>query len=72
MKIKFTCNRTGFKKTFTVKDSLFNVYCHFHNINPITAQINLAVEVQKVADSGLHCLVSGRYLNEFMRSSLES
>jgi hypothetical protein len=71
MKIKFTCNRTGFKKTFTVKPSIFYSYSNFHDGHDPAVNA-LQDYIQNLSDRGLFLTVSVKTLNQFMICSLES
>jgi hypothetical protein len=73
MKIKFTCNRTGFKKTFTVKTVIFDRFsmAWLSDCNA-KAETALISHIQNTADLGFFLTVSGKSLNEFMLSSMES
>ena len=68
-KIKFICNRTGYKKTFNVNDNIFERYSTIFS-EPKFAVLSLQIEIQSMAEKGFFGLVNKRYLDKIMLSEI--
>jgi len=70
VKIKFVCNRTGYKKTFNVNNNIFERYSTTVFAEPKFAIFGLQIEIQKMFDQGFSILVCKIYLDQFMLSEI--
>jgi hypothetical protein len=68
-KIKFVERRTGYKKTYSVNDIIFDRYS---NGDPEYAICLLLEEIQRMYSQGFYDLVCKIYLDKFMLSSIRA